>query len=274
MHLRRTFTLLAAASFALAAPTHAQSPAPPTTAATAPPTFDIVSIKPANPAAIGSGTRIQGNTFTATNVTLNRLIQYQAYGIPGPQIIGIPPALDKVAFDIQAKFDPSIIRQAQPPLPRQYTVPQLMFQQLLADKFKLIVHTETRQLPAYALVLAKGGVTLQPAKDPNSESSSSGTGNLKAKGITSADLAKMLTQVLSDELGRLVIDRTNLTGKYDLTLKWTPSMGQPPMLNGQPDTSAPDIFTAVQEQLGLKLESTKAPVPVLVIDHAELPSEN
>jgi uncharacterized protein (TIGR03435 family) len=268
MHLHRTLALLAAASLALAALTHAQ------TAATTPPTFDVVSIKPANPSAVGSGTRTQGNTFMATNVTLNRLIQYQAYGIPGPQIIGIPPALEKAAFDIQAKYDPAVVNHPQPPVPGQYTVPQLMFQQLLADKFKLVVHTETRQLPAYALVLAKGGSKLQPAKDPTSESSSSGTGNLKAKGISTAELANMMTRELSGELGRLVIDRTNLTGKYDLTLKWTPAMGPPPMLNGQPDTSAPDIFTAIQEQLGLKLESTKAPVPVLVIDHAELPQEN
>jgi uncharacterized protein (TIGR03435 family) len=150
-----------------------------------------------------------------------------------------------------------------------------MMQRLLADKFKLAVHNETRELPVYALVLAKGGMKFQAAKDPNSGVRSSGrTGQLKGQGVTMADLAKALTRTLQTELGRVVIDQTNLTGKYDLTLKWTPSMGSPPMLNGQPDTSAPDIFTAVQEQLGLKLESTKAPVPVLVVDHAELPSEN
>ena len=269
MQLHRTFTLLTALSLAFALPTPAQAPA-----ATTAPTFDVVSIKPAKPDAAGSGTGFRNGTFTATNVTLNRLIQYQAYGVTAPQIVGTPPALEKAAFDIQAKFDPSIFKQAPPPAPGQYNPLQQMFQQMLADKFKLVVHTETRQLPVYALVVAKGGTKLQPAKDPTTESSSSGRGSLKASGITTAELAKMMTRELSDELGRLVLDHTTLPGKYDLTLKWTPDMGAPPMLNGQPDTSAPDLFTAAQEQLGLKLESTKAPVPVLVVDHAELPSEN
>jgi uncharacterized protein (TIGR03435 family) len=273
MHVRPTLTLLIAASLALTLPAHAQNPPTPTAAKTAH-AFDIVSIKPAKPDAAGSGTGFRNGTFTATNVTLDRLIQYQAYGVTAPQIVGTPPGLQKAAFDIQAKFDPSIPKPAMLPAPEQYTPMQQMFQQLLADKFKLVVHTETRQLPVYSLVVAKSGIKLQPAKDPANEGTSSGNGRLKATGITIPELAKMLTTVLPDELGRIVIDRTNLTGKYDLTLKWTPSMGSPPLLNGQPDISAPDIFTAIQEQLGLKLESTKAPVPVLVVDHAELPAEN
>jgi uncharacterized protein (TIGR03435 family) len=242
------------------------------------PAFNVISIKPAKPGAPGSGTSIRGDTFIATNVTLNRLIQYQAYGVTGPQIVGIPPELEKAAFDIQAKFDPSAYSQAQMSAKGQYTFGytfgQLMFQHLLADRFKLAVHTETRELPVYALVVVKSGPKLQSAKDPASESSSSGTGRLKAGGITTEELAKMMTSVLSDELGRVVLDKTGLTGKYDLTLKWTPDMGPQPMLNGEPDTSAPSLFTAIQEQLGLKLESTKGPVPVLVVDHAEMPSEN
>jgi uncharacterized protein (TIGR03435 family) len=86
-----------------------------------------------------------------------------------------------------------------------------------------------------------------------------------------ATLARELAQVL----GRVVVDNTGLTGSYDLKLRWTPDNEPPPMLNGQPDPNpAPDIFTAIQEQLGLKLESGKGPVPVLVIDHIERPSEN
>ncbi len=72
----------------------------------------------------------------------------------------------------------------------------------------------------------------------------------------------------------LVIDKTGLTGRYDLTLRWTPALSTTPILSGEPDTSAPSIFTAVQEQLGLKLEPTKGSVPVLVIERAEMPSEN
>jgi uncharacterized protein (TIGR03435 family) len=275
MHLRRTLALLAAASFILPAPVRAQTPAPPTIATTTPPAFDVISIKPAKPDASGSGSDSNNDAFTATNITLKALMQFDAYGIPGPQIIGIPPALENTPFDIQAKFDPSAYTQGQMSAKGEYTFGQQMMQQLLADKFKLAVHTETRELPVYALVVAKGGPKLLPAKDPNGGTSTSGrTGQLKAQGVTSADLTKSLTRTLQTELGRIVIDQTNLTGKYDLTLRWTPAMDSPPMLNGQPDTSAPDIFTAIQEQLGLKLESTKAPVPVLVIDHAELPPEN
>jgi uncharacterized protein (TIGR03435 family) len=276
MHLRHILNLLAVASLALSTPTHAQTPPTPSPSATPTLAFDVVSIKPAKPGAPGSGTDTNNDTFTATNITLKALMQYDAYGIPGSQILGISPELEKVTFDIQAKFDPSAYPQAQMSARGQYSFGQQMMQQLLADKFKLAVHTETRQLPVYALVIAnpKTGPKLQPATDPSGMHMSSGNGQLKAKGVTAADLSKALTSILQNELGRVIIDKTNLTGKYDLTLKWTPSMGSPPMLNGQPDTSAPDIFTAVQEQLGLKLESAKAPVPVLVVDHAELPSEN
>jgi len=100
------------------------------------------------------------------------------------------------------------------------------------------------------------------------------TGRFEAEGVTTKDLAQSLTRTLAGELGRVVVDKTGLTGRYDLTLKWTPDTGPPPMLNGEPDTSAPNIVTAIQEQLGLKLESTKAPVEVLVVDQAEMPSDN
>jgi uncharacterized protein (TIGR03435 family) len=149
-----------------------------------------------------------------------------------------------------------------------------MIQQLLADQFKLVAHTETRQLPVYALVVAnpKTGPKIQPAKDLN-RSISLNNGQIKAEGITLEDLAQKLTRSLSDVLGRVVIDQTGLTGRYDLTLKWTSDMTTSTTPNSEPD-APPDIFTAIQEQLGLKLESTKAPVPVLVIDHVEMPSEN
>jgi uncharacterized protein (TIGR03435 family) len=181
-----------------------------------------------------------------------------------------------VTFDIQAKIDPAVYEKMKT-LSRDQFHQQFeqMIRQLLADRFKLAVHPETRQLPVYALVVAQNGPKLQPAKDPDAGTSlSSRRGQLTAKGVSSAQLAEKFTRSLSDELGRIVIDKTGLTGRYDLTLKWTPDIGPAPLLNGEPDTSAPSIFTAIQEQLGLKFESTKGPVPVLVVDHAELPSEN
>jgi uncharacterized protein (TIGR03435 family) len=276
MHLRRTLTLLAAASLSLATTTRAQSTTTPSPTAVTTPAFDVVSIKPAKPGATGTDSNFYNEAYTATNVTLKEILEYDAYDIPASEILGIPPALASPAFDIEAKMDPAVYAQMKTLSHDQFNIQfQQMVQQLLADRFKLAVHPETRELPIYALVVAKNGPNLQPAKNPDGGTSmSSRTGQLTAKGATVAQLAQKLTRSLESELGRIVIDQTNLTGKYDLTLKWTPAMGSPPMLNGQLDTSAPDIFTAVQEQLGLKLESTKGPVPVLVVDHAELPSEN
>jgi uncharacterized protein (TIGR03435 family) len=260
----------------------AQSPVTSTTptatssAPAASPTFDVASIKPSKPGVSGSNSDFNKETYTASNVTLKSIIQYDAYEIAGPQILGIPPVLDSVTFDIQAKIDPAVYEKMKT-LSRDQFHQQFeqMIRQLLADRFKLAVHPETRQLPVYALVVAQNGPKLQPAKDPDAGTSlSSRRGQLTAKGVSSAQLAEKFTRSLSDELGRIVIDKTGLTGRYDLTLKWTPDIGPAPLLNGEPDTSAPSIFTAIQEQLGLKFESTKGPVPVLVVDHAELPSEN
>lgn len=276
MVVARTLIFFVAASVIFAAPTGAQTPAPqPLPSLSAASTFDVISIKAAKPGATGSHSHFNNALYTAGNVTLSEIIQFNAYGVPASRIIGIPPELDKVAFDIQAKVDPSEFARIQALPDNQRTEQsQQLIRQLLADRFKLVLHTETRELPVYALVVTKGSSKLQPAKDPDRDSTSSSTGQLKAEGANMARLANSLTRISSAELGRIVIDKTGLTGKYDFTLKWTPDSGSPPMVNGEPDTSAPSIFTAIQEQLGLKLESTKAPVSVLVIDHAELPTEN
>ena len=276
MPLCRSLLLAAAATLACIVPQSiAQTLATPAPAAS--PTFDVVSIKLGKPGVSGSNSDFSNGAYHATNVTLKEIIQYDAYEIPGPQILGVPPDLEKVTFDIQAKIDPAVYAQMKMQGKEQHYLQfQQMVQQLLADRFKLAVHTETRELPVYALTIAKNGPKLQPAKDADAGTSfSSGRGGqLTAKGTSAEQLAQKLTRSVSDELGRIVIDKTGLTGHYDLTLKWTPDIGTAPMLNGVPDTSAPSIFTAIQEQLGLKLESTKGPVHVLVVDHAEVPSAN
>jgi uncharacterized protein (TIGR03435 family) len=205
-------------------------------------------------------------------VTLSKLIQYEAYGVPAPRIIGIPPSLSNAAFDVEAKFDPSIYPLAKSVAGGRDPMQMQMVQQLLADRFKLTVYSEMRELPIYVLIVAKGGPKLSAAKDAiDGPYIMARKGYLEAQGVTTADLVNSLTRVLSNELGRIVVDRTNLTGSYDLILNWAPDTGSP---NSEPDTSAPSIFTAVQEQLGLKLESVKGPVPVLIVDHAEMPSPN
>jgi uncharacterized protein (TIGR03435 family) len=162
-----------------------------------------------------------------------------------------------------------------------------MLQALLADRFKLTIHRETKDLPAYALVIAKNGPKLQEAKPGTYPEDGKGhagrilmdPGQLTGQGLPIATLAEFL----SEWLGRTVLDQTGLKGNYDFTLKWTPEPGQGMMLRGPegsnpgpeggPPTDSPAI-TAIQEELGLKVESTKAPVEVLVIDHVEKPSEN
>ena len=173
-----------------------------------------------------------------------------------------------------------------------------MLQALLANRFKLAVHRETKDLPGYALVVAKNGPKLHDAKPgdtyPNGIKGPDGQpgqglmimgglgGPLTGQGINIENLVR----VLSQQLGRTILDETGLTGKYDFTLKWTPDDRAGPISAANQgggsrsddapssDSSGPSIFTAIQEQLGLKLESRKVPVEMLVIDHVEAPSEN
>jgi uncharacterized protein (TIGR03435 family) len=254
-----------------------------TSVAAAPPAFEVAAIKLNKSGSGSSDSHTNNGRFTATNESLKNIMQYDAYGIPGSRILDGPKWLDSTKFDIQAKMDDSAADHLRTlPRDQRRLETQAMFQQLLADRFKLAVHWETRELPVYALIVARKGPKLQPAKDSLEGSNISSNGSragleFTTKGITLPQLAEALTQALSRELGHNVIDKTDIKGRYDLTLKWTPDAGTAPIATGGTASladSGPSIFTAVQEQLGLKLEPAKAPVQVLVIDHAEMPSEN
>jgi uncharacterized protein (TIGR03435 family) len=210
--------------------------------------------------------------FRTGNLSTRALIQY-AYGMPESQILGGPAWLDSAMYDIDAKSDASVDAQLHSlPTEQARHQKQLMVQALLADRFQLQAHQETRQLPVYGLVVAKGGPRFKPSQI-NGTTIDTGRARLHIAG--SDDTVAILARELAQSLGRVVLNQTGLTGRYDLTLKWTPDDAPTPMKNGEPDASAPpDIFTAIQEQLGLKLVSTKGPVPVLVIDHVEMPSAN
>ena len=241
--------------------------------------FEVTTVKLNKSSNSGSGSTFNKGHFTATNVLLKNLMQYQAYGVPEPRILGGPAWINSQRFDIEAKTDSSLAEQLRTlDRDQRKLQTQRMFQQLLADRFKLAVHWETRDLPVYALVVAKNGPSLDASKESEGDSSTStGTGLFTAKGVTLAEVARALTQELSHELGRVVIDKTGVEGRYDVALKWTPDNGEAGMNSGTeaagPD-SGPSIFTAIEEQLGLKLESSKGSVQVLVIDHVEMPSEN
>jgi uncharacterized protein (TIGR03435 family) len=240
----------------------------------------VAAIKENRSAGGNSNSDTTRGRFTASNVSLKNLIQYEAYGIPGSRILDGPKWLDSARFDIDAKMEDSVAEHLQSLDNKQRTIEsRAMFQQLLADRFKLAVHWETRELPIYALVAAKNGPKLQPTKETGEGSGTSSHGNgvtvqFTATNLTLAQLAESLTQQLSQDLGRNIIDKTGIDGKYDFSLKWATQSDAASASDTASPESLPSIFTAIQEQLGLKLESSKGPVQVLVVDHAEMPSEN
>jgi uncharacterized protein (TIGR03435 family) len=239
------------------------------------PAFDVASIHLAAPSPDGHHhiwNDVHQSQFRTGNLSVRDLIQY-AYGLPKSQILGGPDWLDSAMFDIDAKTDPSVDAELHG-LSSDDAAQQKrrMVQALLADRFALTAHKETRQLPGFALVLAKGGPKFKPAQ-VNGTTIDTYPSRLHISG--SDDTVAVLARELEQSLGRVVLNQTGLIGRYDLTLSWTPDDRPAPTVNGAPDPNAPPgLFTAIQEQLGLKLESTKAPVDVLVIDRVERPSEN
>jgi uncharacterized protein (TIGR03435 family) len=291
-----TFVAMAAVAgpllFRLVNPRPVSAQAPPTTPE---PSFEVASIKPDRSGERRCGFGLQPARFTTTNVTAKMLITF-AYNVRDFQVAGGSPWIDSEAYDIDAKEEDSVVERLQK-LSNGQKREQigLMVQSLLADRFKLKVTHGTKDLPVYALVVAKNGPKLQAAKGgdthtnginvPNGRAHAVllnwGTGQITGRGIPMTELA----EVLSQQTGRTVLDRTGLKGKYNFSLRWNPddsgttAPGQPgagpqPDNPPPPDSSGPSIFTAIQEQLGLKLESTKGPVEVLVIEHIERPSEN
>jgi len=231
-------------------------------AQTSSPAFEVATIKPTGPSTDGH-THINyppGDRFSASNITLLALMQW-AYGMPERQILDGPSWLGSTRFDIQAKADSDRIKGLTGVQDRD--LKRRMVQAVLADRFGLKLHQETRPLPAYDLILAKGGSKLQPSKS-NGNSYGVGRTHFNGEGLTMTMIAEELSLIA----GRVVVDKTNLADRYDLKLEW--SADDAPAS----DNSAPSLFTAIQEQLGLKLESAKEPVPVLVIDHIEAASPN
>jgi uncharacterized protein (TIGR03435 family) len=212
--------------------------------------------------------------FTAINVPVRLLLQF-AFGIPESRIFGGPVWLSSDKYDIEAKADESVDGQMDKLTSDQgKLVKQQMLQALFADRFQLKVHHETRVLPVYVLVVAKNGPKLKESKAKGC-TTNSGRDSISIQGCASV---ATLAEKLAENLGRIVIDKTGIEGGFDIDLKWTPDDGTAPKLNGtaEPltDASWPSIFTALDEQLGLKLESKKGPVDVIVIDHIERPSAN
>lgn len=254
--------------------------------------FDVSSVKPTARTDGRALLQATPGRLAMANLTPRRLILI-AYDIRDYQLVGGPRWIDSENYDIQAKADgnPSVQQMEGP-----------MLQVLLEDRFRLSIHRETRQLDVYRLAVGKRGAKLQAsqqggctpyATDAPPPTSKPGeprpifcgirttmeglNRSLDGKSVTMAELAKTLSRTYTAMLGRNVIDWTGLTGPFDVHLTWamdsdgarTGGIDNPP-----PESAGPSIFTALQEQLGLKLEATKGPVEVLVVDHIEKPSGN
>jgi uncharacterized protein (TIGR03435 family) len=198
-----------------------------------------------------------------------------------------PDWLTSKKFDIDAKVgdaEADAIKRLSPD--QRLDQYRLMVQSLLADRFNLKLSTAEKELPVYVLVAAKGGPKLIQASAPSGAPALYGgsRGDLNARTVTMKFFADFFLSGREDLGGRVVIDATGLQGSYDFTLKWSPSYASPTLpgaasqdggaSSATADSSGPSFFTALQEQLGLKLEPRKAPVEVLVIDHIEQPSPN
>jgi len=229
-----------------------------------PPAFEAAAIKTSPDPPGSSGIFESNGRINAKNVTLRRCVR-GAYDVPEPQVVGGPKWVDEDRYYIEAKSagpagDHELMR---------------MLQTLLADRFKLVLHREQRAIPGFRLVLAKGGLKAQASAPDRGSAGHSRRGHIDAQAYTMPQLALHLSELLN----RPVLDATEITGKFYFKLEWSPDDMQAKPLSGDQHSgsaldSGPSIFAALQEQLGLRLESGKVPAEVLVIDSAEKPTEN
>jgi uncharacterized protein (TIGR03435 family) len=251
------------------------TPAPPLRispmAPDAKPDVDVSTVKPTRP---GTGLfmlTMQGGNLVVKNLTLGSLVKF-AYDVPERQIADKPDWMDTDKWDIEAKPDtPGMPNIAQE---------RMLLQKLLTERFGLRFHEEKRALAAYVLIVGKDGPKMAKTADASEPGNFTPNprGVLGVRSQTMGDFAHVLQ---NDILGQPVVDNTGLQGKWDFTLKWTPDETQfpnapvkmPPPAEDDVNASPP-LFTAIQEQLGLKLEAEKADVSVMVIDHVDRPSPN
>ena len=250
-------------------------PAPPRRmppmAADANPSFEVATIKPSKPGQQGQGFLVRGDQFTTINTSLMSIIEF-AYDMQANQVVGGPPWITSDKFDIAGKPD-----TPGAPSDKQW---KGMIKKLLADRFQLKFHQQSKEMPAYVLTVAKNGPKLTKSDgDPNGLPGLffHQLGQLYVRNATMEDFTHLMQAVVLD---RPVVDQTGIKNRWDFVLKWTPDDSQfggmgvkaPPPSNAA--DAPPPLFTAIQEQIGLKLEAKKAPVEIMVIDHVEKPSAN
>jgi uncharacterized protein (TIGR03435 family) len=226
------------------------------------PDWAVVAVKQSDPNDRVSGDNFVGSRYTIEKKTVVEMLTL-GYGLQARQITGAPEWTAADHWDVNGVPDVP----GEPDQQQRLS----MVRKLLAERFGVKAHTEQREMPVYALVLAKGGPKLTPSThDPNKVPDDSGSGNSVQQmvGYTNNSMGDFVKQ-LQGWTDRPMVDRTGLTGRYDFKLRWTTDQTRATV----PD-APPGLFTAIQEQLGLKLEPVKAPADVLVIDHVERPSAN
>jgi uncharacterized protein (TIGR03435 family) len=244
----------------------------PPMAADANPSFEVATIKPSQPDRPGKIFGVQGSHFRTVNTTLADMIKF-AYGVQDKQIIGAPSWVESDKFDIEAQPDA-------PGAPNKDQV-SMMMQKLLTDRFQLKFHKDTKELPAYVLTAAKTGQKMTKSEVPDQLPglffTNISPATLTVRNATMDDVCHLFQSAVLD---RPVVDQTGITGKWNFLLKWTADESQfsgmgvkvPPPSDAA--DAPPPLFTAIQEQIGLKLDAGKAQIPVLVIDKVEKPSAN
>ncbi|HXN65052.1 MAG TPA: TIGR03435 family protein [Candidatus Acidoferrales bacterium] len=231
--------------------------------------FDVATVKPSPPNEQSAGIKPLpgGQTYVATGVPVRLMIRLMFHLTPN-QISGGPSWLDSDLYDVTAKAD----------RPRNIDELHIMFQNLLIDRFKLQFHTDTKEMSAYTLAVDKSGSKITPNTGPEPFDipySGVGFGKLKFTHVSMSYFTWFLAGF--PPIGRPVVDGTDLKGFYDFTLEWAPELPpgvDPEVVAKLPPTNGLDIFAAIQKELGLKLEPGKAQVAVMVIDHAEKPTDD
>jgi uncharacterized protein (TIGR03435 family) len=239
------------------------------------PEFEVASIRPSNPNNLTPHFIPSTDRFIATGVPVINLV-YFAYDIKYGYVSSGPSWFANDRYDVEATVDRSLAESMKKMEAKErYAQLRLLVRELLKDRFKLQVKVQTKEMPIYALVVAKGGPKLKPgapaaAGDTPTPAkwSRSALNGVITIAATNAEVGGLVGNLMvQPAVGRQVVDETGLKGKYDYALKWA-------MNPDSPNASAPDIFTALQEQLGLKLAPEKGPVDTLVVEHVERPSEN
>jgi uncharacterized protein (TIGR03435 family) len=245
-------------------------PLPPM-AADANPSFEVATIKPSKPDDQRKAFIVRGNQFSIINQPLTQIISF-AYDVQAKQVIGLPDWAESDKFDIDGKPDGEGA-----PSGKQW---KIMIQKLLAERFELKFHKDKKELSVYVLSVSKTGQKMTKNDSaPNGLPGLffQGLGKLNVRNALMSDFTGLMQSAVLD---RPVVDQTGLTGRFDFTLNWTPDDSQFGGMGAKvppPTDSAdapPNLYTAIQEQIGLKLEATRAPADVMVIDHVTKPSAN